>query len=74
MLRFFRQITFEPQIKRMYGLAQIFSFLSCRALLRHLQSTVEDSGELDFSPSTSSGIEVTSQGSSPSLNPINPRF
>ncbi len=50
MLRFFRQIPFEPLIKQIIGLTQIFSYLSCRATPRHLQSAIEDSGELDFPP------------------------
>ncbi len=59
MHRFFRKIPFEPLIKRIIGLTQIFTLLSCRALPRHLQSAIEDSGELDFSPSMGLGIEMT---------------
>ena len=79
MLHFFRQITFEPhllyealaqfRIKRMFGLAQIFSFLSCGALPRHLQSTVKGFDYIDFSPSTGSGIEMTKRISAKSNNP-----
>ena len=79
MLRFFRQITFEPhllyealaqfRIKPMFGLTQIFSFLPCRASASHLQITVKGIDNIDFSPSTGSGIEMTKRISAKSNNP-----
>ncbi len=74
MLRFFHQIPPEPQIKLIIGLTQIFTLMSCRATPRHLESTVEDSGEIDFSPSTSTWIEMTKLRSAASLNHKNPWF
>ncbi len=62
MLRFFRQIRqipFEPPIKQIIGLTQMFSYLSCRALPRHLQSAIEELDYLDVSPSMGLGIEMT---------------
>ncbi len=59
MLRFFRQIPSEPQIKLIIGLTQVFTLLSCRATSSHLQSAIEGINYIDFSPSTGLGIEMT---------------
>ncbi len=69
MLRFFRQIPFEPPIKLIIGLTRIFTLMSCRALPRHLQSAIEELDYLDVSPSTGLGIEMTNPQSAKSSNP-----
>ncbi len=55
-LRFIRHERFVISITLNNSLTQN---LSCRAVPRHLQSTVEDSDELHFFPSMGLGIEMT---------------
>ncbi len=77
MLRFFRQIMFEPLIKLITGLIWIFSYLSCRATARHLKLLMVVQGSLDFSlPShkVMPSAEVISHETVPFLNPKNPPF
>jgi hypothetical protein len=70
MLRFFRQMLFEPLIKPITGLSRIFYFLSCRATARHLKILMIVQGSIDFSLS----LEVISHETVPSLNPTNQQF